>query len=299
MQHAVAFEGAAACRCIVKAIAANARPDGGSTGGMIDVFVINVDAATERWHRMADLGNEHGLSLTRIPAVTPNSSEMRGFRGLEPMSVNGKPLSEAHISCLMSHRKSWKCLLEGSDDVCIVLEDDICLAPSFAALVSSSDWFPDHIDVIKLETFLMTTAVDVRRAETHAGRSLLPLVSSHYGTAAYAISREGAAKALELTDKTVDHADEVLFNPTIGATAGLVIYQMVPAPCVQAMQVGLNEDNRSLDSSLGHGRDASKILSAERAGTLQYFVERTIRHPRKVFVDRLIHGVSVDQICFG
>ena len=264
----------------------------------MNVYVINVDSAVERWSRMQRMAAEFGLAFTRVSARTPDHPDVVDAFVPNSVGLNGTIVSAGAVACLKSHRSVWHRIVEIGERAAIILEDDICIARSFVDLAGSLNWFPDDADIVKLETTLAITSVDLRSRVKLGGREMARLVAPHLGTAAYALSSAGAAKALELTRSAHDHVDQVLFRPQSSAAVGLSIYQMLPAPCVQGIAAGLDDELPFLKSSLGHDPAVSADLrrkEMKRPGVTR----RMLRQPRKVLVKEIIQGKRIDVVPFG
>jgi GR25 family glycosyltransferase involved in LPS biosynthesis len=121
--------------------------------------------------------------------------------------------------------------LSGSDAHACFLEDDIHLWPDFATLVHSEVWIPADAHSVKLDTYLQKVKLGERRT-AFGDRLVARLYTRHESSAAYALSRAGAQRYLELTARPSLPADYSLF-PKNPRRLGLRIYQLAPAVAIQ------------------------------------------------------------------
>lgn len=137
-------------------------------------------------------------------------------------------------ACALSHRKAWRHFLASGAERCLILEDDVLLSPQLPAFLRDAARMPPEVGLLRLETRFMRTRLGPGRRCHLRGFRVHELFSTHYGAAAYVMTRAFAvAAARDLVDFTepVDHvlfgAAEVCFYPAIA-------HQLRPALCVQA-----------------------------------------------------------------
>jgi glycosyl transferase family 25 len=182
------------------------------------IYVINLDRDRDRLaHMREQLG---GASFTRAPAVDGSTS---------PETARG--LTRFELACLASHRNAWRLFLGTPDAHACFLEDDLHIWPGFAALVDDDSWIPADADSVKIDTYLQKVKLGERRAAL-GERQLARLHSRHESSAAYVLSRQGAARYLALTVRPTLPADYTLF-PKNARRQGLRIYQLTPAVAIQ------------------------------------------------------------------
>jgi glycosyl transferase family 25 len=184
----------------------------------MNVYLINLDRDSDRLAHMR--GQLSGIAFERVAAIDGSNA---------PPTAKG--LTRFELACLESHKTAWRRFLAGPSAHACFLEDDLHVWPGFAALVSSEDWAPVDAHSIKLDTYLQPVELGQRRAAV-GGRDLARLHSRHQSSAAYILSRDGAARYLELTAGDPAPADYALF-PTHPDRAGLRIYQLCPAVAIQ------------------------------------------------------------------
>lgn len=200
---------------------------------MMDVYVVNLDARTDRLQHISNELHRVGVPFQRVPAVdAQNAPQINALADRGP-GLSGHVISNGALACLLSHRITWQMLLDSDAPYCAVLEDDVLLAESFAAFMTP-DWIPADAAVVKLETFLNRTHIDANMHIRLAGHDICRLRGRHVGGAAYIVSRNAAESLLERSAPGVDAADEILFNPEYGWFSAAKVYQAVPAIAVQA-----------------------------------------------------------------
>lgn len=196
------------------------------------IYLINLDRHPQRLQRMEKL--LHGLAFQRIPAVDGRAVAGPAQRDLtRPPSLEN--LSGCDKACTLSHRLAWQDFLAGTEKYACVLEDDIHLSPDFPRFINDESWIPKNGDLVKIETFAQKIFVS-RQSVACLDRSASVLLSLHYGTAGYIVSRKGAADLLQRTAVIDLPADWIVFNEA-AIQRHYPIYQLSPALCVQGINV--------------------------------------------------------------
>ena len=207
------------------------------------IYLINLDRHPDRLAHMRD--QLPGIAFERIAAVDGSS---------QPPTLKG--LTRFELACLESHKVAWRRFLAGSEAYACFLEDDLHIWPGFAALVGGETWIPADAHSIKLDTYLQAVELGEKRAAI-GGRGLASLHSRHQSSAAYILSRNGAARYLELTAANSLPADYSLF-PTHPRRAGLRIYQLLPAIAIQDHLLSPDEGGQTFSTGMagpgGNGR---------------------------------------------
>jgi glycosyl transferase family 25 len=182
------------------------------------VYLINLDRHPDRLaHMREQLG---GIAFERIAAVDGAKN---------PPTTKG--LSRFERACLASHQSAWRLFLNGPDEHAYFLEDDLHLQPDFASLVQNDAWIPSDAHSVKLDTYFQKVMLGDRRTAP-GNRRVARLYTRHESSAAYALTRAGAALYLELTANPTLPADYSLF-PKNPRRLGLRIYQLTPAVALQ------------------------------------------------------------------
>jgi glycosyl transferase family 25 len=195
-------------------------------------YCINLDRRPDRLAHMTAQFEAMGQSFERVSAIDANTPEIADAVRRCGVSVTGLKMGAGAHACFQSHRKAWRLLLETGDSHAMVLEDDVVLAPGFAACLAPG-WVPEDADLVRLETFLTRFHRDRGPGIAAAGRRLYRLRSRHAGAGCYVISAVAAERLLGATDPIDDPIDELLFNEAAASFGERVVYQMIPSPAVQ------------------------------------------------------------------
>lgn len=144
------------------------------------------------------------------------------------------------MACTLSHAEVWKRFLAGPGRICLVLEDDIFVAPDLGAWMRDLSWWPDGADIVKIERWRARSmrVLLARRGRSHRGRELRRMWTRHSGSAGYFMTRDAAARLLAAQpyDVPVDH---LLFNFNASHFARAAqVWQVQPALVQQGNDPG-------------------------------------------------------------
>ena len=109
------------------------------------------------------------------------------------------------------------------------------------------------------------------------GRELARLHSRHQSSAAYILSREGAARYLELTARAALPADYALF-PNRPSRVGLRIYQLCPAIAIQDHLLLPGEGGKTFATAMTGADGGAAPHRASTLGKLGRETGRLARH---------------------
>ena len=200
------------------------------------IYLINLDRNPERLAHMREQLN--GAAFERISAVDGSK-----------LSPTRRGLSRFELACLESHKLAWRQFLNGSEDCACFLEDDLHVWPSFAALTASGSWIPPDAHSIKLDTYLQKVELGEKQVAV-GNRQIARLYSRHQSSAAYILTRKGAARYLDLTASAPLPADYALF-PRHPRRLGLHIYQLCPAIAIQDHLLEPNQGRQAFTTAMG------------------------------------------------
>jgi len=210
------------------------------------VYVINLDRHSDRLaHMRRQLGD---IAFARVAAVDGSTC---------PETTKG--LTRFELACLKSHRNAWRLFLSGSDAFACFLEDDVHLWPDFATLVQSEAWIPAEAHSVKLDTYLQKVKLGERRT-AFGDRQVARLYTRHESAAAYALSRAGAKRYLELTARQSLPADYSLF-PKSPRRLGLRIYQLAPAVAIQDHLLRKEDGGQTFATTMSGGGSQARRLA--------------------------------------
>jgi len=199
------------------------------------IFLINLDRDGARLTHMHD--QLKGLAFERISAVDGSNL---------PPTTRG--LTRFELACLESHRIAWRQFLDGPEDCACIVEDDLHIWPGFEALTGSASWIPPDAHSIKLDTYLQKVELGDKQVAV-GKRQIARLYSRHQSSAAYIVTREGAARYLDLTASASLPADYALF-PNHPRRLGLRIYQLNPAIAIQDHLLEPNQGGRAFATAM-------------------------------------------------
>jgi len=211
------------------------------------IYLINLDRQPERLaHMREQLG---GVAFERISAVDGSN---------DPPTTTG--LSRFELACLESHKLGWRQFLNGPEGCACFLEDDLHIWPGFATLTASGSWLPSDAHSVKIDTYLQKVELGDKRVAI-GGRRIARLYSRHQSSAAYILTRAGAARYLDLTASASLPADYALF-PNHSRRLGLRIYQLCPAIAIQDHLLQPNQGGQTF---------ATAMAAADGSATLRHF----------------------------
>lgn len=156
----------------------------------MDIFVINMERATERREHILAHLRDLGLKAEILPAV-------EGARVLpEALPPGTHPdLSAGEIGCYLSHVRFWETVVARGLDHAIVLEDDVRCSPNLMEIVHQVLASGVPFDAVRL------SALRPIRGEPLAilpggARIVLP-TKNPSGTQGYLVSQTGARRMLQ------------------------------------------------------------------------------------------------------
>ena len=230
------------------------------------VYVINLDKDAERLDFMRAQFRSLNLDFERVSAVLLNGDQ-RSKLSPQPQTV----LSNAEVGCFLSHIKVWTLIVQSGDPYACVFEDDVAISADASELLSSTHWIPKHAGLIKLETAFTLMELGKKRCPVVPPYEAVVTQSNYAGSAGYIISRQTCLKLLQDSKYIGEAVDLFLFS----ARLSVLSYQIVPAPCVQL----LNLDKASFDVE-------GPVFSSHIAGT--YSLDQRAKRSISVRIRRRI-----------
>jgi len=211
------------------------------------LYVINLERSKDRLDHITAVFEDQGLDFERMPAVDGRALPEETYRQLTSVSNWPLQLTRTEVGCLLSHRACLRLIAEGSDAYGAVFEDDIVLSARAKLFLKDGSWIPAGVDIIKIDTAEIACMTGKVSARLQAGYRLAPLLSKHYRTGGYIISRTCARRLYELTQYASAPIDEIYFNPDCHILQTMNVQQMIPAPVIQAglMSTIRNAENKA------------------------------------------------------
>jgi len=201
--------------------------------GFIKCHVINLDRSPDRLRHVARIFSELGLGFERVAAVDGGSLSDEEYQHLTSRLRWPRELSRNEVGCFLSHRQCLRLIAEGDAPWGAVFEDDIEISPHIRCLLKDASWIPEGVDIVKLDTTNKRCTAGRPRlitAGSGAPYRLGRLLSTHYGTGGYIVSKQCAKKLCTHMEYVRAPVDVVYFKPDFGLLRELNVQQMIPAP---------------------------------------------------------------------
>ncbi|MDI4658612.1 glycosyltransferase family 25 protein [Xanthobacter autotrophicus] len=189
------------------------------------VLLINLDRRPDRLAFVRNQLDALEIAFERIEAIDGKAVDVGPGTDL---------ISPVERACAFSHRKAWMRFLESGESHCLILEDDVLVAPQTKRFVEDPRAFPRGAEILRLETRLQHSVLGRGRRCGPPGFKVHPLLSRHHGCAAYVITRAFAERAVRDLTAFVEPVDEVLFQVASPNYYPNVTSQLRPGVCLQA-----------------------------------------------------------------
>lgn len=187
------------------------------------ILLINLDSRKDRLQKMKERLKAHDFIRLSAKSVSePDCSDI---------ALKSK-LSISEIACTISHICALKTFLETKHETCIILEDDAVLGDYFSNFVSKFKFLPKGVFVVKLETHL-NKFYHSRFPKIVEGLKFNKMHAFHYGSAAYATSRNGALAIIKELERYNVPVDDVIFDHMVTSKEFGDAWQLNPACCIQ------------------------------------------------------------------
>jgi glycosyl transferase family 25 len=228
---------------------------------LIKAVVINLDRSVHRLNWFMDNAKKVDLNVLKLSAVDAqsdsNKSLILSFKG------EGSELSDGEIACILSHRLAWKILVDSTDSHLIIFEDDVHLSTNISQLLKN---FQDisNCDLIKLETIFVPVSLSQKNNKSCGNLQIPLMLTRHYGSAGYIVSRECALRLLNLTEVCYQPVDSILFDEKSVLWKEFDVYQALPALCVQEFFY-----SKQLNVEVSFGSDIGQSRKPKRKKTIK------------------------------
>jgi glycosyl transferase family 25 len=223
-------------------------------------LVINLDRSFDRLAHMHGEFARIGTPFQRIPAIDAGMRPELAGADLPIDPFSGFRMTVAELCCFLSHRTCWEVIAAGNDPYCAVFEDDMvfCDGAGAGALLADHGWIPADADIVKLETFFQRVVLDRAGPDAGGGFRSRRLRSLHYGCGGYVLSRQAARRMMDAAGRIDMPVDHFLFDTALAGVRERVIYQLVPALC---MQTRFSVGGNGLASLLAQERDEARWVN--------------------------------------
>lgn len=158
----------------------------------LNVYLINLERATERLHRMEAKLSAAGLPFERVPAVEGSALRFPhpGFDAWSYRHLHGRRVIPAEVGCYLSHVECARRLLASEASHALILEDDVSFAPDFVAVLRAAMLEGASWDILRLSTVNKGPKFGYRKLP--GGRRLAKALTREKGAGAYVINRAAA-----------------------------------------------------------------------------------------------------------
>lgn len=167
----------------------------------VGIYIINMKHRTDKYKRMYDELEQHGMTGQFIDAVVGYDLD------IDKMNENGlidnkldRPMRRGEIGCYLSHIKTWEAFLKSNNDYALILEDDAVFVDDFKSkfndLLLEID-FP--FDVIYLNDNCEHHFGDKCLYGRRKSKNFFKPGTVGYGLYGYLLSRDGAIKLLNIS----------------------------------------------------------------------------------------------------
>lgn len=197
----------------------------------LHIEMINLARAGERRERMRAELAQAGVQAEFHPAFDSSTEDRAAL--LEHCRPEGPwgIFHETNMAVTISHAQVWERFLASDAELCLVMEDDVFIAPDLGAWLDDLSWWPADADMVKLERWRARRLKVLlsNRDTVHRGRRIARLLSRHVGAAGYILTRDAATRFLAQRPFNIT-IDNLLFNFNASPAARrMKVYQIEPA----------------------------------------------------------------------
>ncbi|WP_299355906.1 glycosyltransferase family 25 protein [uncultured Shimia sp.] len=202
----------------------------------VPIYFINLDRSPDRAAFMQAGLKAQGLwgQSHRVNAIDAKADDYRDafYRNLASRCWS---LNPSLAACTESHRRAWSMFLETDDEIALFLEDDVVFAPRFAETLQEIVQNASEFECIKIDgnPFRMRVGPPIACGRT----SLRALLGVTFSSAAYLLTRQGAKRMLQDTERYNLAIDLEKFRPR----SGWRMFVSDPSICVQGMLINAVE----------------------------------------------------------
>jgi glycosyl transferase family 25 len=192
---------------------------------MPHTFVIG-EAGSVRTQSFFAHSQSVGFEAELSPAVflTGEPSWTEHYDHISRLSTMGYGLTRGEVGCFLAHRKVWQKIVEGSERVCLVLEDDArWIAPADTEVALAADAIAGRPMLVRLLS-QPQRSYRIWRNLSSSSSLFLPTRPSDLSVA-YLITREAAVRLLEASERFIWPVDR-FFN--FGYLHGVDVLHLAP-----------------------------------------------------------------------
>jgi len=223
----------------------------------LPTWVINLDRRPDRWQAVSLQLAKIGIAANRLSAVDGcDPAVMRDIEGGIPKRKGVfRPLSVPEVAHAMSHRKALKEFILTEHPAALILEDDVTVSSDLPSRLHSVDWWPQGINVIKIDTNGAPEFRGKLCGMTECGRGIHQLIYCHTGAGGYLVNRTGARLVMNAPEHETMPFDNVMFDHRLSITARrLGGAQIIPAAVVHKEAMPDSDVHHERNLAHRHGR---------------------------------------------
>ncbi len=175
----------------------------------MQIFIINLDRATDRWEFIQKAFADSKYPINRISAIDGNMLELPidDYSESRYLWLHGRPTNPRHVGCYLSHVNAMKAFLETDDEFALIAEDDLILQPNFEEAIEEALTHSKKWNLLRLSG--LSAGKPVKIAQLANDYSLNISFGRMKGTGSYIVDRKAAkafVKHLLPMRLPIDHA---------------------------------------------------------------------------------------------
>ena len=159
----------------------------------MQAFILNLDAAVDRWEAITHRFAQTTMSVVRIPAIAGSALclPIAEFDERRFQLWHGRATNPREIGCYLSHVAAMRVFLETGDAHGLICEDDITPGPEFDGAIESALLHARHWNVLRLTGLGTGQPLTIRKLAS--GFRLCISLGRVKGAGAYVVDRAAAA----------------------------------------------------------------------------------------------------------
>jgi len=205
-----------------------------------NVFVISIKRLSHR----IEIFKKNNPKISFKVIYGCDKEDLRNKSKIDSYAKKSK-LNRSEISAFISHRIAWKYMIDHHIEKAFFFEDDVILSRNAKTLLKA-DNFPNKFQFVKLETYNCDVLDSMHHEHEFNGIRLHKSLSGlGYGSAGYLLSMSMAHFLINATEKFYVPIDHALFGVFSFPISQSMVYQCVPAICIQEDQLAIRQNRQS------------------------------------------------------
>ncbi|MCE9611824.1 MAG: glycosyltransferase family 25 protein [Chthoniobacter sp.] len=155
-------------------------------------YILNLEAATDRWAALSGAFAKIDFPVTRVPAVEGAKLHLPvpEYAESQYLWFHGRPTNVREVGCYLSHIAACRAFLATSDSHGLICEDDLILGPDFPAVLEAALRWSSAWNILRLTGLSAGHAVRVQPLV--GGFGLCVNLGRLKGAGAYVVDRAAA-----------------------------------------------------------------------------------------------------------